>query len=310
MATRRPPLALLNTFEAAGRLGSFKAAASELNVTPSAISHQIKTLEEHLNFQLFRRKNRALTLTDAGAALLKSVGTNLDALKQGVDQVQRRFGHPSIRAHILPFQATEIVIPNLHHFQAANPNVELRIETSLYGGGVELGEVDIGIKLSESGVFPGFESDLLLNIEVSPVCSPGYQETHNIWEFKDLLGKTLIHIPYGENAWKRWADTVELEALDTKEALTLDSFASNLGAAEEGLGVALGIFPLAYPRVKQGRLVELFNHPIAVDEAYYLVYRPEDAKRADIQAFRQWLLALFAQLQQDSDEFFSSEPLK
>lgn len=310
MANKRPPLTLLNTFEAAGRLGSFKAAANELNVTPSAISHQIKTLEEHLNFQLFRRKNRALTLTDAGTALLHSVSTNLSALKQEVDHIQRRFGHPSIRAHILPFQATDIVIPNLHHFQAANPDVELRIETSLYGGGVDLGDVDIGIKLSENGSFPGLESDLLLNISVSPVCSPTFQAENNLWEFKDLLGQTLIHIPYGENAWRRWADTVELEGLDTKEALTIDSFASNLGAAEQGLGVALGIFPLVTQRIKQGRLVSLFDHRIEVDEAYYLVYRTEDAKRPDIQAFKQWLLELFAQLQQESDEFFSPEPPK
>lgn len=310
MANKRPPLSLLNTFEVAGRLGSFKAAANELNVTPSAISHQIKSLEEHLNFSLFRRQNRALSLTDPGKALLASVSTNLNALKQGVDQIQRRYGHPSIRAHILPFQATEIVIPNLHHFQSAHPDVEMRIETSLYGGDFDLSDIDIGIRLSNTGVWPGLESVRLMNIEVSPVCSPQLQAKENIREFSDLLGKNLIHIPYGDNPWERWAEEVQLTGLDTKEELTLDSYMSHLIAAEQGLGISLGIFPMVHPWIKQGRLVELFHHRIPVGEAYYLVYRTEDATRPDILAFRDWLLTLFDRLRQESDEYYSSEPPK
>lgn len=310
MNNKRPPLTLLNTFEAAGRLGSFKAAANELNVTPSAISHQIKTLEEHLNFALFRRQNRSLSLTDPGKALLSSVGVNLNALKEGVDQIQRRYGHPSIRAHILPFQATEIVIPNLHDFQSKHPDVELRIETSLYGGDFTLDDIDIGIRLSRNGQWPGFESELLLNIAVSPVCSPQFQQQENIIVFSDIVGKNLIHIPYGENPWERWADAVQLTGLNTKEELTLDSYTSHLIAAEQGLGISLGLFPLAHPWVKKGRLVELFHHRIPLDEAYYLVYRPEDAERPDLLAFKDWLLALFNDLKEESDEFYSSEPPK
>ena len=313
MANRRPALSLLNTFEAAGRLGSFKAAANELNVTPSAISHQIKTLEEQLNFSLFRRNHRTLSLTDPGKALLETVSLHLSGLKQGVDNVQRRYGHPSIRAHILPFQATEIVIPNLHHFQRDNPNVELRIETSLYGGDFNLSGIDIGIRLGTKALkdsWTGLEADLLLEIEVSPVCAPSLQANGNINTFSDLLGQNLIHIPYGDNPWQRWADAVGLKDLDTKEELTLDSYTSHLSAAEQGLGVSLGLFPLAYAWVKKGRLVELFHHRIPVEEAYYLIYRSEDAERPDLQAFRRWLHTLFSDLKKESDEFYSSQPHK
>lgn len=291
MEPKIPPLNLLRVFEVAGRNLSFKAAAKELYVTPSAVSHQIKTLEDQLGFALFRRTNRALTFTKAGQEMFNSVSVHLDGLRREVSRVVRRHGSPSIRAHILPFMASEYVIPNLHFFQQEHPDLQLRIETSANALDFDLQDTDIGVRLG-LGNWPGLVAEKLVCIEATPVCSPGFQAQHHMSELPDLKGKTLIQIQWQEDPWRRWAEHTGIP-LDTSHKLTLDSFVNTLTAAEQGLGVALALFPLAYSWVEQGRLVAPFRERIAVDEAYYLVYRPEDSDREDLQRFVRWLLALF-----------------
>ncbi len=291
MEPKIPPLNLLRVFEVAGRRLSFKEAAKELYVTPSAVSHQIKSLEEQLGFALFRRHNRALALTKAGQEMFISVNQHLNALRQDVSRIVRRHGSPSVRAHILPFMASEYVIPNLHHFQMEHPDIELRIETSANALDFELHDTDIGVRLG-MGNWPGLVAEKLVCIEATPVCSKSFQERHQMSELSDLTDKTLIQIQWQEDPWRRWADQTGVP-LENTHQLTLDSFVNTLTAAEQGLGVALALFPLAYTWVEQGRLVAPFRERIPVEEAYYLVYRPEDSDREDLQRFVRWLVALF-----------------
>lgn len=291
MEPKTPQLNLLRVFEAAGRNLSFKDAAKELFVTPSAVSHQIKSLEEQLGFALFSRHNRSLKLTKAGKELLSHVSHHLGELRQDVARVQRRYGRPTIRAHILPFMASEYVIPNLHHFQSAHPDIELRIETSLNALDHELHDLDVGVRLG-LGNWPGLTAEKLVCIEATPLCSPGYQARHQMQHLEDMQGKTLIQIQWQEDPWQRWAEYTQ-QPLNSGHKLTLDSFMNSLTAAEQGLGIALGLFPLAYNWIEQGRLVAPFKERIPVDEAYYLVYRPEDQDRAELQLFIRWLVDLF-----------------
>ena len=306
MSDRTPPLHLLRVFDVAGRTGSFKQAANELHVTPSAVSHQIKTLEEHLGFPVFRRLNRSLALTDAGKALHQTVHLQLTGLREGVSRVVRRYGEHSIRVHILPFMATEIVIPNLHHFQTAHPEIQLRIETSLTLNEIDLGDVDMGVRFG-MGNWGGMASEKLLDVEVTPLCSPAFQKDHHLHTLDDLHQQTLINIPYEQDAWGRWAEQAGMQPLESKRQLTLDSYISNLSAAEQGLGVALGLYPLSLPWLKSGRLIKPFSLHIPIPEGYHLVYRPEDAERPDIKAFRKWMVQLFQDLKKQSDEWLSSE---
>ncbi|MDX1694656.1 MAG: LysR substrate-binding domain-containing protein [Ketobacteraceae bacterium] len=294
MEPKIPPLNLLRVFEVAGRHLSFKEAARELHVTPSAVSHQIKSLEAQLGFSLFRRHNRVLTLTRAGQDLLASVSQHLNALRKDTGRIIRRHGNPSVRAHILPFMASEYVIPNLHDFQQQHPDVELRIETSANALDFELHDIDIGVRLG-LGKWPGLVAEKLVCIEATPVCSPGFQAKHNMKEISDLKGKTLIQIQWQEDPWQRWSDRTGTD-LETTHKLTLDSFVNTLTAAEQGLGVSLALFPLAYKWVEQGRLVTPFRERIPVEEGYYLVYRPEDQQRDDLQRFVRWLVTLFNRL--------------
>lgn len=294
METKTPPLNLLRVFEVAGRHLSFKDAARELFVTPSAVSHQIKTLEQQLGFALFRRHNRALAFTRAGQELFTSVSLHLTGMRRDVGRVIRRHGTPSVRAHILPFMASEYVIPNLHDFRQAHPDVELLIETSANMVDFDMHDIDIGVRLG-LGNWPGLSAEKLVCIEATPVCSPAFQAQHAMSELTDLRDKTLIQIQWQEDPWRRWAEHTGIP-LDTSHQLTLDSFMTTLTAAEQGLGVALALFPLAYKWVEQGRLVAPFRERIPVEDAYYVVYRPEDAERPELRRFVDWLLALFQQI--------------
>ncbi|MCG8670618.1 MAG: LysR substrate-binding domain-containing protein [Pseudomonadales bacterium] len=305
METKIPPLHLLRVFEAAGRLLSFKEAAKELFVTPSAVSHQIKSLEEQTGFPLFRRQNRALSLTKAGQELLVVVSQHLGELRQDVARIQRRYGDPSIRAHILPFMASEYVIPNLHHFQTAHPEIELRIETGLNVVDFALQDLDIGVRMG-LGDWPGLVAKKLVSIEATPLCSPQYQEQHQMRQMTDLQDKTLIQIQWQEDPWKRWSEYTGIP-LNDDHKLTLDSFMNSLTAAEQGLGVAVGLLPLAHSRLQQGRLVAPFDDRIQVEEAYYLVFRPEDADREDLKLFTGWLIDLFNTLDDEYRNTFNSD---
>lgn len=310
MAYKGPSLQALRVFQVAARHLSFKLAASELNVTPSAVSHQIKALEEQLQFNLFRRLNRALSLTPAGLELLDAVDQHLSQLERATNDVIRRHGAPSIRAHILPFMATEIVIPKLYHFQQAHPEVELRIETS-YSASEQftLSGCDIGVRFGD-GNWPGLIAEKLMEIRVTPVCSPEFQRQHQLQTLADIRGKTLINLPMEPDPWQRLAEEVAMAPLPPHPELTLDNYLSNLTAAEQNLGLALGLLPMAFPWLQKNRLIAPFDIHFHIDQSYWVVYRPQDADRPEIQLFKHWLLGLFEQLQRNSDEFYSFEAQK
>lgn len=307
MAIKAPPLHLLKIFEAAGRTLSFKLAAHELHVTPSAVSHQIRTLEEHLQFPLFRRGNRSLSLTPAGTELFKVVSTHIQALNSGVQQVMRRHGTPSIRAHILPFMATEIVIPNLHSFTLAHPDIELRIETG-YPSAEEfpISGCDLGVRMGR-GHWPGLQAEKLVDTKVTPVCSPAFARQENLRTLADIRGKTLINLPLAQDPWERIAQEIGLAPLPPHQEITLDSYLSHLAGAEQGLGIAIGLLPLIAPLLQKKRLLAPFDLQFRIEETYWIVFRPEDAKRRELQLFKAWLLDLFGRLQAFSDEYYSGE---
>ena len=300
----------LRVFQVAARELSFKRAATELNVTPSAVSHQIKALEEQLQFSLFRRLNRALKLTSAGEELLEALDLHLSQLQRALDQLQRRHGAPSIRAHILPFMATEIVIPRLFEFQQRHPDIELRIETSYSSTDMfTLSDCDLGVRFGR-GDWPGLIAEKLMTLRVTPVCSPEYQRQNNMQSLADIQGKTLINLPMEPNPWQRLAQEAELAPLPPHPEITLDNYLSNLTAAEQNLGIALGLLPLAFPMLQKNRLIAPFDVHFTIDESYWVVYRPQDASRPEVQTFKHWLMGIFATLQYSSDEFYSFEAQK
>lgn len=310
MAYKGPSLQSLRVFQVAARELSFKRAAAELNVTPSAISHQIKGLEQQLDLNLFRRLNRSLSLTTAGEDLLQAVELHLSQLQRAVDQVSRRHSAPSLRAHILPFMATEIVIPKLYEFQQDHPELELRIETSYSSSDLHtLSDCDLGVRFG-TGNWPGLMAEKLMDLRITPVCSPEFQQQHQMQSLEDIRGKTLINLPMEPNPWQRLAEETGIAPLPAHQEITLDNYLSNLTAAEQNLGLALGLLPMAFPMLQKHRLIAPFDVHFSIDESYWVVYRPQDAQRPEVQKFKHWLIGLFATLQNSSDEFYSFEAQK
>lgn len=297
MNDRLSSLNLLRIFEAAGRHLSFKLAAQELNVTPSAVSHQIKTLEEELGLLLFKRLNRALSLTPAGKAYLAVVQEAFNVLRQGSQQVERRYGRPIIRFSIMPFMANEVIIPNLFEFQQSNPDVELRMEVNSADSDFALDDVDLEIRFG-TGNWPGLETEKLLDVEGAPVCSSRYSSNHELLDPSDMLDKPLITLGKEPGAWRRWFDHVGLEEVEIKSSLRLENLLAHYHAVQQGLGIGIGVFPLVNPLIDSGRLVAPFTERVPIEESYFLVYRPGEKERKEINDFSAWLHRIFEQLRQ------------
>ena len=295
MSDRLPSLNLLRVFEAAGRQLSFKHAAKELNVTPSAVSHQIKSLEDDLGFLLFRRLNRALVLTPAGKAYLDVVQQAFAVLRSGSQQVERRFGKPVIRISVIPFMANEVLIPNLIAFQQAHPDVELRMEVTSNFRDFSVEDVDLEVRFG-LGEWPGLEAEKLLDIQGSPVCSPAFLEQHPLAEHQDLVGKPLITLGQEPSAWQRWADHVELTNFKPTSSLQMDNLLAHYHAVQEGLGVGIGIFPLVDLLIINGKLIAPFAERVPIEESYFIVNRPGEKERPEIAAFIDWLHKIFNDL--------------
>lgn len=294
-AERLPPLHLLRTFDAAARLLSFKLAAEELHVTPSAVSHQMRQLESLLGLALFHRVNRGLQLTDAGWRYQQEVGDALQRLQRATLDLYRRFGRPTVRASILPLMAAELIIPALESFQTQHPDIELRIETSVRMEEFAGSDLDVAVRYG-LGNWPGLASEKICDIVGTPVCSPAYAREHQLKTVQDIRRCNLLGLPLEERAWERLAEVAGLQDFSPEHSLFLDSLLATSRAAEQGLGLAIGVFPLMSPLIRTGRLVAPFPIWVPVPEGYHLVWREEDSDKPAIQAFRTWLRELLGSL--------------
>lgn len=285
---RLPPLNLLRVFDAAGRHLSFKLAAEELHVTPSAVSHQIKTLEEHLGLLLFHRLNRALELTDAGHAYLRTVSHAMDALRNGTAEALRRFGRPQLKITMGPFIASEVIVPALRSFQREHPDIELRIDTGLRSDEFHASDMDLAIRYG-AGDWSDLTAIKLFDTTAAPVCAPRLAKGISTIPMEEITRLTLIQSSQASDSWQRWGDLASIDLNSPPKELWLDDYMQILRAAEQGLGLALGLFPLITPWIKAGRLALPWEVDIPVAESYYLIHRPEDGQRPEILAFINWL---------------------
>ncbi len=287
-----PSLNLLRVFEAAGRLTSFKRAAEELHVTPSAVSHQIKALERELGITLFRRGNRSLELTDAGGAYLAVVARAFARLREGTERVMQAHGPGTLRLSIMTSLARGVVLPRLNGFRERAPGVRLSIESTDAVADVLHDDVDAAVRYGR-GDWPGVHAERILDLEIAPMCAPQFADRHALADVSQLARVPVIEMSFFPTGWAHWLRAAGLESLALEGAVWLDSYDACIQAAEQGLGVALGLLPLEQPLIDDGRLTLPFALRVANPAGVYLVCRPADAGRDDIHAFRDWLVAQF-----------------
>lgn len=295
MARKLPPLHLLQLFEAAGRHLSFKKAAEELFLTPSAISHQIKSLEEHLSLTLFKRVTRGVRLTPAGEKYIVAVQEIFHLLDASTTSLKQEFSPQAqstlLRISTISTIASNIIIPNLVAFQQKFPSIELRIETSMDLIDLRYDDFDLAIRLGD-GKYSGVISEKIFDLQVTPLCSPKFAEKHNLSSVEQILSVPLIQHANMKGSWSQWGKSVGVANVESKSGLNIGSYDGVMQAAQQGLGLALGAVPLENLALKQGLLVQPFKEKNRFSPTCYAVYHPRDKQRDDIHAFIGWFKTL------------------
>ncbi|EIF34544.1 transcriptional regulator [Burkholderia sp. Ch1-1] len=291
MPLRLPPLPALRFFEAAGRHQSFKLAAAELNVTPSAISHGIVGLEQALGVELFVREPRGISLTASGADYLSYVSEAFSLIAIGTQRLPNHRADRPIALSCAPTFASRWLLPRLAGFRARWPNVNVSVDTSHRQVGFPVDGFDFAIRLSRAPV-AGTAWTRLFGERFVPVCSPAYLETLRDEQGNtDLRRATLIHVNAAGEDWQAWLDATGIDGIDTTGGLRVDTIQLAFEAAGMGLGVALGRRPLVDPDLDRGTLVEADSATIASTTAYWLVSAENGDRRPELADFKRWLVS-------------------
>jgi LysR family transcriptional regulator, glycine cleavage system transcriptional activator len=285
--SRPPPLRNLRAFCVAARQRSFKLAAGELCLTPSAVSHQMKELETLLGMRLFERRTRALELTRAGHHLLEEVEPLLEALDRSLAQFVRRHGRQTLRVRLPALFANELFIPRLGGFCEAHPSIDVQLDTRDPRPATHPPTADVSIVLTDAAP-QGLRSVRLFSCPFTAVCAR--QHAGSVARLGREVFATLPLIvdrtrPF---AWSSWAEEVGLATPEPKQVIELDTMIAVVRAAEHGLGIALVPTLLCESWIRSGALVRVFAVELPTPDAYYLVSRPKDAERAPVKALTHW----------------------
>jgi LysR family glycine cleavage system transcriptional activator len=286
---RTPSLKAIKTFQIAAKHSSFAVAANELCITPSAVSHQIKTLETQLGLPLFSRGARALALTDAGARYLEQIDDLFVRLESVTEQLRVRFGRSSVRLHVPAYFASELLLPRLSEFSKLHDGVDLRIDTSGGHGRAHPAEADISIVVG-SGPWNGLVAHTLFAQTLVPACAPELLAEKPVKRYEDLNSHTLLVHEARRDDWDRWAANVGMKALNPAQIVRIDSMSAATRAAEKKIGIALLPAELSRRKFTSGRLVRVFDDELVTSEDYTLLVRAEDENRDDIRALCAWLV--------------------
>lgn len=289
MTTRLPPLNALHTFEAAARHLSFTRAAEELFVTQAAVSHQIRTLEEHLAVKLFRRAGRRLLLTDQGQALLPWVRDGFAALGRGVAAVRTHSGTGILSISVMPSFASNWLVARLGRFHALHPEIEIRLTTTARLVDLAREDFDAAIRYGE-GDWPGLSAERLMCEELFPVAGPQLKGgARPLADPADLAQHTLLHVLDDMDDWRLWLHAAGVEGIDPQRGPKFDTLALALQAAANGAGLAIGRAQLVAEDLAAGRLVRPFDLDLPSACAYYWVVSDGTVDQPKVRAFRDWL---------------------
>jgi LysR family glycine cleavage system transcriptional activator len=293
MPRELPPTSSLRAFSRAARTLSFKRAAEELHVSPSALSRQIQALEEHLGVSLFQRLNPGLALTEQGRDYLGAV----DATLAQLEAAQDRFAPDSrpLRVSALESFSESWLVPNLKDLEAAHPDVKIELEATLRYADFASDAVDVAIRFG-TGPWEGLHSEPILDLDFFPVCSPALAAGDPpLRRPADLAHHSLIHVAQTPAAWAQWLSVVDV-AIEAGRGVTYDHVGIALSAAESGRGVAISTAILCAERVRAGRLCRPFRETARSEATYHFVCRPESLQIPRVTALRDWLVERLARV--------------
>ena len=298
MSRKLPPLNSLRVFEAAARHSSFTRASEELYVTQAAVSHQIKALEEYLGIKLFRRQNRALFLTEEGQSYFLDIKDTFTSLIDATERLLARGAKGSLTVSLQPSFAIQWLVPRLSLFSELYPDIDVRIKAVDMDDGSLTDDVDVAIYYGR-GKWKDLYAQKLHTEYLVPVCSP--RLLNGVKPLKtpdDLKLHTLLH-DTSRRDWTAWFKQGNIIGVNVNQGPIFSHTSMVLQAAIHGQGVALGHSVLAQPEIDAGRLVRPFTDVLVSKNAYYVVCREEQDELGKIVAFRDWMLSLVEEEQQD-----------
>lgn len=285
-----PPLSTLLAFEAVARRRSFVLAAAELNLTASAVSHQIARLESIVGTRLLDRSTAGVRLSAAGAQYLQRVGGALAALAAATDDLRQGVRH-SLYVHASPSLASLWLMPRLADFTGSHPGVSLHLSASPTHGDFATGQVDVEIRYGVPQ-WPQLIVEPLFEERILPLASPALRDRLAMRQPAALLGAPLIQSTVGIVQWSDWLLAQGVGQAPERFALRFDRAQLALDAAVQGLGVALESSTIAAPHLRDGRLVPLFPRRRSLRvRGHHVVHPPGHERRAEVADFVRWLRA-------------------
>lgn len=291
-----PSLKAIQAFESASRLGSFAAAADELLVTPSAVSHLIRQLEREVGLQLFHRVHRAIMLTDAGRRYAEQISEGLGLIEAATRTIERRDKSDILTIHSVPSVATQWLMPRLSRFSALHPDMDVRLNASVSTVDLASGGADFDIRYGT--VFPASGVTVLPFPEESIVvlCAPQLAEGDRPLRVPaDLCAHTLIHSEVNLVPWREWLEQQSVIGADLERGPRFDRSFMAISAAVDGAGVALESRLLIQRELDAGRLVLPFGTAGPRLVCHRLLYLRSKAHLPKMRAFREWLVEQLAE---------------
>ncbi len=295
--TPMPPLSALRAFEAAARHLSLTRAAAELHVTPGALSHQIRGLEELLGVKLFERKVRAIALTAAGRQLYPGLQTGFGQIRDAVASLDAVNAGNILVVSTSPGMTAKWLAPRLYRFSADYADIDVRITSSLNNANFETDGIDIAVRNmpADPPPDPALHFEKFVDISLVAVCSPRLIEKHGpVRSARDLARMPLIHDEslsprVRAPNWKEWFDAAGIADVDLRRGLHFNSADHALDAAGEGAGVLLAHDLLAYDDLRIGRLVIAAKQALPSGRAFHLVWPKGRKPSAAAEGFRRWM---------------------
>ena len=287
--TPLPPFAALRAFHAAALHARFRDAAASLGITESAISHQVRRLEEFLRVPLFERAGAGVRLTAAGRRYLEQIDPAIRQIQAATEAVLRPEGRGVVRLTLPPSLAAAWLIPKLGAFEREHPDLELQLVTTTRVVDLRRDQVDLAIRHGK-GTWPGLDATFLLEEAALPVCAPGYTAVAAGEDpVAALFRARLIVNARFPDEWEEWARARGLKPPSLAGAVTMDAMEQALQVAESGHGIALGRRPLVDDRLARGTLVAPFGAADPTGAAYYLCRPSDTPPTAQARRLERWL---------------------
>jgi LysR family glycine cleavage system transcriptional activator len=289
MQKKLPPLNALRAFEAGARHLSFTRAAEELHVTQAAVSHQVKALEDHLGYALFKRMTRKLGLTEEGRVLFPVVSEAFLRIAETADDLRSGGDCHTLTISVTPAFGAKWLVYRLPKFWQKHPEIDLKVHHSIQCADLRYDDVDIAVRFG-GGKWEGAETEFMLRVDYTPMCSPALLEgPHPLKSPDDLRHHTLLHED-DYDGWTQWLAVAGASDVNPRRGPVIDDWTVLSQTAIDGGGVALGKPSMLARDLAEGRLVAPFDITMLTDLGYHLVYLPGALDRDKVRVFRDFIM--------------------